>query len=76
MHEKVFRTAEETDKLLCVNVVCVMMLTSSVSCVNHSPVNDHSVRRSAMCCVDVFYLDHWIYIDAITKPIQIDTMCE
>ena len=35
-----FTTAEETDKLLCLNVVRVMMLTNSVSCVHLSPVND------------------------------------
>ena len=40
-----FPSAEETDKLLWVNVVCVMMVTNSVRCVHLFPVNDPFVFR-------------------------------
>ena len=61
-------TAEKTDKLFCVNVVCVMMLTSIVSCVHLSLVNDIFVRMSAN-------LNHWILIDGVTQPIHQTTRC-
>ena len=51
-----FTPAEATDKLLLVSVVCAMMLTSGVSCVHLSPVNDPFVRMSAKCCVVLPYL--------------------
>ena len=28
-----------------------------------------------LCCLDILDLNHWILIDAVIKPIQIDTMC-
>ena len=45
LENKGFTTAEETEKLLWVNVVCVMMCTNGVSCVHMSPVNDPQVIR-------------------------------
>ena len=50
-----FLTATGTDKLLWVSVVCVVMLTSSVSCVRLSLVYDLFVRMSACCCVVLTY---------------------
>ena len=46
-----FTIAEESDKLHFVNIVCVMMLASRVSCVNLSLVNDSLAKMSANCCV-------------------------
>ena len=45
------QTQMKTDKLLGANVVCVMMLTSSVSDVHLSLVYEPLVRISANCCV-------------------------
>ena len=54
------------------------MITNRVSCVHLCPVDDLFERISANCCVllvDVFDLNHRIWIDAVIRPIQINTMC-
>ena len=54
------------------------MITNRLSCVHLSPVDDLLERISANCCVllvDVFDLNHRIWIDAVIKSIQINTMC-
>ena len=40
LEKKGFTTTGETDKFLYKNVISIMMLTSSVSCIHLSPVND------------------------------------
>ena len=48
------------------------MLTSSVGCVHLSPVHDPFVRLCRVV-LTYFVLNHWI--DAVIKPIQVNTMC-